>query len=137
MTRGAGLPFLLPFAYNLPASPYRCQPMTQTTGSVKKLTIQIRIEPGCLGPDGKSHIETFCAAAGRIFAAIEPERVSWVLLPRHDKQLPEQEFFIEGRKLNDAQASLLLQRMGLTLTALQERSDAMLAQLVERYFKTL
>ena len=109
--------------------------MTQTTA--KRLTIQIRIEPGCLGPDGKRHVDTFCTAAGRIFAAIEPERVSWVLLPRHDKQLPEQEFFIEGRKLSEAQASLLLQRMGLTLSTLQERSDAMLAQLVERYFRTL
>ena len=109
--------------------------MTQTTA--KRLTIQIRIEPGCLGPDGKCHVDTFCIAAGRIFAAIEPERVSWVLLPRHDKQLPEQAFFIEGRKLSEAQASLLLQRMGLTLSTLQERSDAMLAQLVERYFRTL
>lgn len=111
--------------------------MTHTTGSATKLTIQIRVEPGCLGPDGKSHIDTFCVAASRIFAAIEPERVSWVLIPRHDKQLPEQECFIEGRKLSEDQASLLLQRMGLTLAALQERSDALLAQLMERYFKTL
>lgn len=128
---------MLPFAYNLPASPYRCQPMTQTSPTAKRLTIQIRIEPGCLGPDGKVHIDTFCTAAGRVFAALEPERLSWVLLPRHDKQLPEQEFLFEGRKLSEAQASLLLQRMGLTLATLQERSDAMLAQLVERYFKTL
>ncbi|MDM5060068.1 MULTISPECIES: hypothetical protein [Aeromonas] len=111
--------------------------MTQTSAPPKRLTIQIRIEPGCLGPDGKRHIDTFCAAAGRIFAAIEPERVSWVLLPRHDKQLPEQEFFIEGRKLSEEQASLLLQRMGLTLVTLQEHSDAVLAQLVERYLKSL
>lgn len=111
--------------------------MTQTLVSAKRLTIQIRIEPGCLGPDGKAHIDTFCTAASRIFAAIEPERVQWLLLPRHDKQLPEQEFFIEGRKLTEVQASLLLAHMGLTLAALQERSDAMLAQLVERYFKTL
>lgn len=111
--------------------------MAHTTGTAKRLTIQIRIEPGCLGPDGKHHIETFCAAASRVFAAMEPERVSWVLIPRHDKQLPEQEFFIEGRKLSEEQAGLLVQRMGLTLAPLQERSDALLAQLVERYFKTL
>lgn len=111
--------------------------MQQTTGSAKKLSIQIRIEPGCLGPDGKSHIDTFCLAASRIFATLEPERVSWVLIPRHDKQLPEQEFFVEGRKLSEEQAGMLLQRMGLTLSLLQERSDALLAQLVERYFKAL
>jgi len=37
--------------------------MTQTNAPPKRLTIQIRIEPGCLGPDGKAHIDTFCAAA--------------------------------------------------------------------------
>ena len=110
--------------------------MTQTSAPPKRLTIQIRIEPGCLGPDGKAHIDTFCAAASRIFAAIEPERVSWVLLPRHVKLLPEQAYFIDGRTLSEAQANLLLQRMGLTLTTLQEHSDAVLAQLVERYLKS-
>ena len=48
--------------------------MTQPTTT--RLTIQIRIEPGCLGPDGKQHIDTFCTAASRVFAAIEPKRVS-------------------------------------------------------------
>ncbi|MGY3858894.1 hypothetical protein [Aeromonas intestinalis] len=111
--------------------------MAHSTDTSKRLHIQIRIEPGCLGPDGKAHIDRFCNAASRIFATLEPERISWVLLPRHDKQLPEQEFFIEGRKLSEEQAGLVLQRMGLTLSLLQERSDALLAQLVERYFKTL
>ncbi|MDX7763734.1 hypothetical protein SJS80_17705 [Aeromonas caviae] len=103
--------------------------------STTRLTIQIRLEPGCLGPDGKQHIDTFCAAANRILAAIEPRRVHWVLLPRHDKQLPEQEFLIEGRKLSEAQASLLLQRLGLALDPLLEQSDAVLSQLIERYQK--
>lgn len=131
------LPFLLPFGIQSPGPSQPISIMVHTTGSAKKLTIQIRIEPGCLGPDGKRHIETFCAAASRIFATMEPERVNWVLIPRHDKLLPEQEFLIEGRKLSEEQASLLLQRMGLALAPLQERSDAVLAQLVERYFKTI
>lgn len=108
--------------------------MTQPTTT--RLTIQIRIEPGCLGPDGKLHIDTFCTAASRVFAAIEPGRISWVLLPRHDKQLPEQEFLIEGRKLSEAQAGLLLQRMGASLAPLLEQSDAVLSQLIERYLKS-
>ena len=99
-----------------------------TTPIEKKLTIQIRVEPGCLGPDGKEHIETFCAA---------PELVSWVLIPRYDKQLPEQEFFIEGRKLTEEQAILFLRRFGRELGEVQDRLDSVLAQLVERYFKTL
>ena len=44
--------------------------MTTQTPTEKKLTIQIRVEPGCLGPDGKEHIETFCVAAAKIFAAL-------------------------------------------------------------------
>ncbi|MNP73739.1 hypothetical protein D3C76_1705000 [compost metagenome] len=50
--------------------------------------------------------------------------------------MPEQAYFIDGRTLSEAQANLLLQRMGLTLTTLQEHSDAVLAQLVERYLKS-
>ncbi|MBP4040126.1 MULTISPECIES: hypothetical protein [Aeromonas] len=108
--------------------------MTQPTAP--RLTIQIRLEPGCLGPDGKHHIDAFCTAASRVFAVIEPERVNWVLIPRHDKQLPEQEFLIEGRKLSEAQAGLLLQRLGLALDPLLEQSDAVLSQLIERYLKS-
>ena len=89
--------------------------MTTQPTTEKKLTIQIRVEPGCLGPDGKAHIETFCAAAAKIFAAVEPELVSWTLLPRYDKQLPEQEFFIDYRKLTEEQASLFLRRLGREL----------------------
>ena len=103
-----------------------------TQASTTRLTIQIRLEPGCLGPDGKQHIDTFCAAANRILAAIEPRRVHWVLLPRHDKQLAEQAYF---RPLSETQATLLLQRMGLTLDPLLEQSDAVLNQLIERYQK--
>ncbi len=74
--------------------------MTQTNAPPKRLTIQIRIEPGCLGPDGKAHIDTFCAAANRILRRHRtPSGCSWVLLPRHDKQLPEQAYFIDGRTL--------------------------------------
>ena len=113
-----------------------CSKMT-TQPTEKKLTIQIRVEPGCLGPDGKAHIETFCAAAARIFAAVEPELVNWTLLPRYDKQLPEQEFFIDGRKLSEEQASLFLRRLGRELGEVQDKLDSVLAQLVERYFKTL
>ncbi|ENC6419586.1 MULTISPECIES: hypothetical protein [Aeromonas] len=108
-----------------------------TTPIEKKLTIQIRVEPGCLGPDGKEHIETFCAAAAKIFAAVEPELVSWVLIPRYDKQLPEQEFFLNDLKLSEEQASLFLRRFGRELGEVQDRLDSVLAQLVERYFKTL
>ncbi|WP_447824742.1 hypothetical protein [Aeromonas salmonicida] len=111
--------------------------MTTQTPTEKKLTIQIRVEPGCLGPDGKEHIETFCVAAAKIFASIYPELVSWVLIPRYDKQLPEQEFFIEGRKLTEEQASLFLRRVGRELGEVQDKLDSVLAQLVERYFKTL
>ena len=59
----------------------------------------------------------------------------WVLLPRHDKQLAEQAYFLDGRPLSETQATLLLQRMGLTLDPLLEQSDDVLSQLIERYQK--
>ena len=63
--------------------------------------------------------------------------MNWTLLPRYDKQLPEQEFFIDGRKLSEEQASLFLRRLGRELGEVQDKLDSVLAQLVERYFKTL
>ena len=44
---------------------------------------------------------------------------------------------VEGRKLTEEQASLFLRRVGRELGEVQDRLDSVLAQLVERYFKTL
>ncbi len=64
-----------------------------------------------------------------------PDGCTGCLLPRHDKQLAEQAYFLDGRPLSETQATLLLQRMGLALDPLLEQSDAVLSQLIERYQK--
>ncbi|PJG59997.1 hypothetical protein [Aeromonas cavernicola] len=111
--------------------------MTTRPSPENKLTIKLRIEPSCLGPNGIDHIETFCAVAAKMFATVAPELVNWELTPRYDKQLPEQECFIDERRLSDEQTSLFLRHVGWEWDELQDQLDSILAQLVERYFKTL
>ena len=107
--------------------------MSLRLADADKITIVLRIEPSCLGPDGRSHIDTFCLAAAAVFEAFEPDLINWVLLPRHDKQLPEQSFFIAGRTLSERQARLLLRRVARDPDALQERVDSLVVGLIERY----
>ena len=102
-----------------------------------RLTLLMRIEPGCLGPDGKLHIATFCAAATRLFAASAPQGLCWQLIPRHDKRLPELSFLLQDQTLTAPQAERYLQRLGLALAPLREQADERLPELVDRYLKTL
>ena len=102
-----------------------------------KLTIQLRIEPGTLGPDGKDHIEIFCEAANKFFTTIEPALVHWDLIPRFDKQLPEIEFFIGNHKLTQEQADLYLHRMNRERDELEELMYSLLAKLAERYLNSI
>ena len=101
--------------------------------SVPKLTLLFRVEPGCLGPEGKQHIDTFCALAMQVFPRLEPELLNWEIVPRHDKKLDEMEFHLAGRRLSEDQADQYLHRAGCDLDHLKERIDETLAMLVERY----
>lgn len=51
----------------------------------KKLTVVIRVEPGCLGPDGNSHVKEFCNVAQVEIEPIDSDFVNWEVVPRFDK----------------------------------------------------
>ncbi|MDO2947505.1 hypothetical protein [Aeromonas simiae] len=102
-----------------------------------KLTLLFRIEPGCLGPDGPQHIAPFCTLAMQLFPRLEPDRVQWQIVPRHDKRLDELEFHLASRRLSEEQASQYLAQTGVSLPQLRERIDETLARLVERYLASL
>ena len=55
----------------------------------KKLHIIFRVEPGCLGPQGDTHVEKFCEFAQQEFNTIDPELIHWDIIPRFDKSLDE------------------------------------------------
>lgn len=105
--------------------------------SIPKLTLLFRVEPGCLGPDGKQHIEPFCTLAMQVFARLEPDRVTWQIVPRFDKHLEELEFHLVTRRLSEEQASQYLASTGCELSVLRERIDETLSMLVTRYMDSV
>jgi len=75
----------------------------------QKLTVIVRVEPGCLGPDGKDHIEDFCQYTLGKVVGVDAEFVHWDITPRYDKALPELEYKIHHKKLPTQKASRYLE----------------------------
>jgi len=74
----------------------------------KKLSVTYRIEPGCLGPEGHSHVAAFCNFAQKAFLALNSSYIHWRILPRDDKSLPEMEYSVIGKKMSHSQADKYL-----------------------------
>ena len=70
--------------------------------SEKKLTVFYKMEPGCLGPKGKSLIEDYCQFAQQQIECLDSEFVNWVIEPRFDKTLAEIQYKINGKELAPA-----------------------------------
>ncbi|MDO6514418.1 hypothetical protein [Neptuniibacter sp. 2_MG-2023] len=69
------------------------------------LTVNFRIEAGCLGPEGPAHIDQFCILAHKRLQALHSDFIDWNLTPRSDKTLPEIDYAISGKMLSRAQAA--------------------------------
>lgn len=74
----------------------------------KKITVIFRVEAGCLGPQGLSHVDKFCSEAVQKFRSDFPPYINWQIVPRHDKTLPELEYSIAGRPLSREHAERYL-----------------------------
>lgn len=71
----------------------------------KKLSVLCRVEPGCLGPDGREHIEAFCTLAQQAMKHFAVDLVTWTLVPRYDKTMPEMEYTVDHKNLSRSQVS--------------------------------
>lgn len=101
----------------------------------KKLTVLCRVEPGCLGPDGKDHIEGFCRFALMAMRSTHNAFVHWIIIPRYDKTLPEIQYLINERNLSDAQAAKYLLLVGKNASEFAIELDEKLACLIEQYLE--
>lgn len=99
----------------------------------KKLTVEFRVEPGCLGPSGKDHIENFCQLAQNEIQLINSDFVHWVIIPRYDKSLAEMQYKINNKNLNHTQAAKYLQLFNKNLDEFEEQLNEKLSQLIEHY----
>jgi hypothetical protein len=99
----------------------------------KKLTVLFRLEPGCLGPEGESHIEKFCQLAQSEFASLFSDFVHWDIIPRNDKTLPEMQYMIGGRKLSQDKATKFLALFDVNLPEFEQELHKNLALCIDRY----
>ena len=100
-----------------------------------KLTVLCRVEPGCLGPDGKDHIEGFCRFALTAMTPINSAFVHWIITPRYDKTLPEIQYQLLERKLSYLQAAKYLEILGQDPDEFTTALDEKLASLIEQYLE--
>lgn len=74
----------------------------------KKLSVLFRVEPGCLGPDGKNLIKKFCAFAATQTDFVDTDYTHMEIVPRFDKTLPEIEYAVANKKLSHDKAEKYL-----------------------------
>lgn len=93
-----------------------------------------RIEPGCLGPEGISHADKFCVMAATELRAASPHFIKWQVEPRHNKQLPEMDFAINGRALNRELAARYFEHFDKDLEQFELDIFDHLPELIDHYF---
>ncbi|MGB0494745.1 MAG: hypothetical protein ACPGJI_00205 [Kangiellaceae bacterium] len=99
----------------------------------KKLVVQFRLEPGCLGPDGDEHIEDFCNFAQKEFQNFNTHFAQWEITPRFDKSLPEIQYRINGKRLEHRQVSKYLQLFQSDIDIFEDNLDNKLTLLIDQY----
>ena len=99
----------------------------------QKLMVVCRVEPGCLGPDGKKHIKKFCEFAQKQVETIDSDFVHWELVPREDKSLPEMQYKISNKKLTHDKAAKYLGLFRKDLDEFEEHLHDKVAHLVDEY----
>lgn len=100
----------------------------------KKLTVIFRIEPGCLGPEGASHVEKFCIQAALQLQNVKVGFIDWQVVPRYDKSLAEIDYAINNKALNRDQASRYLQHFDEEIDDFEMLAFDKVPELIDQYF---
>jgi len=98
-----------------------------------KLTIVFRVEPGCLGPDGDTHIDNFCKVAQKDIEPIDADIIHWEIIPRHDKALPELQYKISNKTLTPVQAAKYLALFNKNTDELETHLHDILTHSIDQY----
>ena len=99
----------------------------------KKLTILFRVEPGCLGPHGRDHINEFCEFAQQQYDALESPLINWQIVSRSNKHLPETEYKLINKNLSEAQAGKYLALFGKELEEFELELHDKLTELIDQF----
>ncbi|MCF2857764.1 hypothetical protein L1286_09795 [Pseudoalteromonas sp. SMS1] len=98
-----------------------------------QVCIQLRLEPGCMGPQGKEHIEAFCKKENTTpwqnnFAIVS-------VVPRYDKTLPEWEYRLKNKLLKAEQVVRVVEMHNITKADLEEEIETHIAQEIDLYME--
>lgn len=101
----------------------------------KKLLVTYRVEPGCLGPTGASKIVPFCEYAQANIQSLDAAYITWNIVPRSDKALPEMQYSVFGKRMTHTQAEKYLAVFGKELDEFEGHLVEKLALFIDNYMQ--
>jgi hypothetical protein len=101
----------------------------------QKLTVTYRIEIGCLGPEGASHIDAFCLFAEKGVAGLDADLIHWHIVPRNDKSLAKMQYSVSGKQLSHDKADKYLRLFGKNLDEFEDHVQGECVALIEQFFE--
>ena len=102
----------------------------------KKLTVIFRVEPGCLGPEGKDHVEGFCQFAQNEFNPIDADFIKWSIVPMYDKSLDEIDYKIGERGLTHDKVNRYLGMFEKEQDAFEEEISSKISDLIVQHIES-
>ena len=112
--------------------------MTNTTDFSNdnvRIIVLYRVEPGCLGPDGKFFIEDFCAYANDAFKNVQQEHINWLFVPRHDKSLPEIQYQYKERNLSREMAQKLFSVKAIDIDEFEDLLNDQIPEMIDKFLE--
>ncbi|BCE01822.1 hypothetical protein [Marinicellulosiphila megalodicopiae] len=107
--------------------------MSGVLSNDKKLSVLYRLEPGCLGPQGKGLIDEFCNFAHTQLDSLESHAIALNIIPRHDKTLNEMQCILAGNNISHTQAKKYLNLLKIDLDEFENNLDDKLETLITEF----
>ncbi|CCQ10051.1 putative orphan protein [Pseudoalteromonas luteoviolacea B = ATCC 29581] len=86
-----------------------------------------------MGPEGKNHIEAFCAQQNE--TPWQNSFAQLLVVPRFDKSLPEWEYLHKTKRLTETQISAVLQSFKISQSDLEDQIEHFIADAVSTYME--
>ena len=99
----------------------------------KKLTVVVRVESGCLGPNGGDHVEEFCSVAQVALEPTDSDFINWEVFARMDKALPEIQYKTNNKILTQEQATKYLTLFNKNIDEFEESLNEKLAIPIDQH----
>lgn len=99
----------------------------------KKLTVTLRVEPGCLGPKGDDLVVEFCQYADNNFKTVKSTFVNWQIVPRFDKSHEEIQYQVNNKTLTQEKVNKYLSMFDSNLDDFEEKMHDSLADQIDLY----